>query len=191
MENISVTNATLLNSYKTDKTTYSREKIYSGKASLSSTIICLIAEGGENFIDYITRHGLAAEPNLLVLPSNHHYYYDRNDLRGIKTVINLKELNFVKDLDTFLYNLHGILPPDANLIGCFSSSQTQTREGLLTKFINRVNNFLDAKTYHNLDTDDALELLQTHGFRVSDLTESDGLTYFFSQNICQPAKISA
>jgi len=192
IENITVSNANLVNNYITDKTTFTRDRIYTGKVSLSSTAIYLIAEGGENFIDYLSRHGLAAESgNLLVLPSNHHYYYDKKDLRGVKTVINLKGLNFVKDLNTFLFNLHDILSPDANFVGCFSNNQTQPGESLLSRVINRVNNFLDAKTYHNLETDDALELLESHGFRVSDLSEINGLTYFFSQNICQPVKISA
>jgi hypothetical protein len=190
IENLTVTNDTLSNSYIADKTTYSRDNIYSGRVSISSTVIYLIAEGGETFINYITRHGLNAESgNLLVLPSNHHYYYDRKDLRGIKTVINLRELNFVKDLNAFLYNLHDILSPDAYFVGCFSSYQTQTSESLLSRFINKVNNFLDARTYHNLDMDDALKLLESHGFRVSDLSEINGLTYFFSQNICQPVTI--
>ena len=49
-------------------------------------------EEGENFANYIDQIGLAKDPNLLVLSSLHHYYYDAEEMTNVKTVVNLKEL---------------------------------------------------------------------------------------------------
>ena len=78
----------------------------------------LLAEGGENFYHYITWLGLSKDPNLMILSSIHHYYYDFNDLKGVKTLINLKKLNQINHIDTFLNNVIRVLPQKAKFVGC-------------------------------------------------------------------------
>jgi hypothetical protein len=61
----------------------------------------LMNEEGENFANYIDQLGLAKDPNLVVLSSLHHYYYDAEEMTNVKTIVNLKELNQIKQLKIF------------------------------------------------------------------------------------------
>jgi hypothetical protein len=151
----------------------------------------LTAEDGKNFFRYLKSFNLSKGPDLLILPPNDHYYYDENDLKSVKTLINLKKLNLIKFPDTFLQNLFGILPSNVNFIGCFSDSKTLRRKRFLSGLSTRFNNLLDSKTNYFMDKKYVSELLEKYGFKVIDITEMNGLTYFYSQNISQPAEISA
>jgi hypothetical protein len=191
MENFTVNNSNVFNNYKSELSGFSRDSIYSGNMSHNSTSIYLLADGDENFLDYLNSRGIRGGSDLLVLPSNYHYFYDRKDLRGIKTVINLRELNYIKDLNAFLYNLHFILPADASLFGRFSAERTDTIGDLLSTFINRFNNFIDLRTFHSLGKKEVQKLMEIHGFRISDLSETDGSNYFHSQNNCPSSRPAA
>jgi hypothetical protein len=87
----------------------------------------------------------------------------------------------------FLHTLFNVLPHDANFIGCFSDDKKLKHNGghyykpsrLLKRFIN----FIDSKADHIMDKNEVSELLSSHGFKIVDMTEIDGITYFYSQNI--------
>jgi hypothetical protein len=142
----------------------------------------LIAEGGENFFNYLDWHGLANEPNMLVLSSKLHYYYSYEDFKGVTTLINLKRLNLIKPLDGFLKNIYNILPPKTNFIGCFSDRKTQSGIGIASRLYRKFINFLDSRTDIDLDKKDILRLFKSHGFKIIDMTEINGLTYFRTLN---------
>jgi hypothetical protein len=143
----------------------------------------LIAEGGENFFDYLRCHGLADEDNMLVLSSRRHYYYDPNELQSITTLINIKKLNLIKHLDSFLQSVVLVLSPESNFIGCFSDWKTQKGVGLHSRMYKGLINFLDAKIDAEYDKSYVSKLLESHGFKVMDMTEINGLTYFRAQNV--------
>ena len=143
----------------------------------------LIAEGGENFFNYLRRHGLADEDNMLVLSSRRHYYYDPNELQSVTTLINIKKLNLIKHLDSFLQSVVLVLSKDSNFIGCFSDWKTQKGNGLHSRMYKGLINFLDAKIDAEYDQHYVSKLLESHGFKVMDMTEINGLTYFRAQNI--------
>ena len=86
--------------------------------------ISVVAEGGVNFFRYLKNLGLSGEPNLIILSSRNHYHCDENDLKSVRTLINLKKLNLIKHLDLFLNALVRILPPETNFIGRFSYRNT-------------------------------------------------------------------
>jgi hypothetical protein len=68
------------------------EKALSYEKSRTSPVLeNILSEGGDDFFRYLTWIGLAKEPNLMVLSSMHHYYYDHKDMIGIRTLINLKK----------------------------------------------------------------------------------------------------
>ena len=50
---------------------------------------------------------------------------------------------------------------------------------------------MDSKTDHNIDKKDVSGLLEKSGFNVVDITEINGLTFFYSQNVRQPIEIKA
>jgi hypothetical protein len=142
----------------------------------------LVSEVDENFMNYLNWHGLANEDNLLFLSSKLHYYYDYEELKGVTTLINLKQLNLVKHLDDFLRTLYNGLSPKTNFIGCFADRKTQKGIGITSRLYKRFLNFLDARIAVEIDSKDFSRLLESHGFKVIDMTEINGLTYFRTQN---------
>jgi len=163
------------------RTSFKGKQIPSEKIKNNPVIDNLIAEGGENFFHYINWLGLANEPHMLVLSSTHHYYYDNNDFKGVTTLINLKKLNLIKHLDSFLRIICHLLSPKTNFIGCFTDKKTKNRDSVTSKMYKKVLNFLDSKTDVAIDKKDFTILLESHGFKLLDMTEIDGLTYFISQ----------
>ena len=157
--------------------------ISSEKPNFSRDNFSLTAEGGRNFFHYLKSFNLFKEPELLILSPNIHFYYDENDLKGVRTFIILKKLNLIKDLDTFLHTVFLILPENINFVGCFSDSKTVDGNGFLTGLSTRFNNFLDSRTDHNMDKKDVSDLLEKHGFKIIDMTEMNGLTFFYSQTL--------
>jgi hypothetical protein len=153
----------------------------SGKPNFSPDNFSLTAEGGKNFFHYLKSFNLFKEPELLILSPNIHFYYDENDLKGIKTFILLKKLNLLKEPDTFLHTVSQILPAEVNFVGCFSDSKALEGNGFLSEITTRVTNFLDFKTVHIMDRKDVSELLNKHGFKIIDMSEINGLTFFYSK----------
>ena len=143
----------------------------------------LIAEGGENFYNYLAWNGLADEDNMLVLSSRHHYYYDPNELKSITTLINVKKLNLIKHLDAFLQSIVHVLSPESNFIGCFADWKSQKGARLTSRMYKGFINFLDARIDVELDKKYISRMLESHGFIVLDMTEINGLTYFRAKNL--------
>ena len=178
-----------------DKTNFNIEMLSYGRTNFSPAIINKIAEAGENFFRYLKSLGLSKEPDLMILSSKHHYNYDENDLKSVRTIISFKKLNLIKYLDAFLYALVRILPQNVNFIGCFSDSNTLKGNGFLfcqpSRLFNRFINFLDSSTNHSMDKNIVSEVLERNGFKVVDMTEMHGLTYFYSQKINKSVELNA
>jgi hypothetical protein len=165
----------------------------------------LIAEGCESFADYIDWLGLGKDPNLIILSSTQHYYYDEDDLKNVSAVVNLKQLNQIKNLDILFKTIFKIIPQKSNFIGCFAeknrhlefplknSSTSKTSDtnsealenGIVSRFsfLNLIINIMDSKTSRYMTRRDVYQLLDTHGFKIMDLTELNGLTYFLAQKV--------
>ena len=165
----------------------------------------LSAEGSEDFICYIEWLGLEKDPDLLVLSSKHHYYFDVEEMKNVKSVINLKELNNIKDIKGLLHKIFHIIPQKSYFIGCFvdnkknngfelRKSQSAFRNrinseavenGILSRipFLNMLFSLLDSKTNNYLSRSSASLLIEGHGFKVLDMTELNGMTYFCAQRI--------
>jgi len=146
----------------------------------------LLAEGGENFYHYINWLGLGKDPNLMVLSSIHHYYYDFNDLKGIKTLINLKKLNEINHIDTFLGNVFRVLPSKANFVGCFKDNKIRGGIGApfyqSFKLLNGLINMINSRTDKFMTRKDVIKLLETHDFRIVDMTEISNITFFCAES---------
>jgi len=186
MENISASENISFINENSNGAGSNKETGFNGRNSISPSIVSMIAEGGETFFRYLKNLGLSKEKNLMVLSSSHHYYYDENDLRSIKTLVNLKKLNMMKHLDTFLQTLIRILPQDANFVGCFSDNgSTKNRFAFVNPSLlfNRILNFLDSKTDYPMGRNEVAQILQAHGFEIVDMTEVNGVTYFYSKNV--------
>jgi len=119
---------------------------------------------------------------MLVLSSKHHYYYDHNELESVTTLINIKKLNLIKHLDSFLHSVCNILSPKTNFVGCFHDWKIQKDSGLTSRMYKGFINFIDDKVDISIDKNEVSRLLESNGFKVLDMTEINGLTYFRAQN---------
>lgn len=182
MEGISVLNRSVITSDSREMTSFLRTKISDGAIKKNQVPDKQVAEVDEIFLNYLNLHGLANEDNLLVLSSKLHYYYDYEELKEVTTLINLKKLNFVKHLDNLLHTLSNGLSPKTNFVGCFADRKSQKGVSVVSRFYKRFLNFLDSKTDVEIDSKDFSRLLESHGFKVLDMTEINGLTYFRTQN---------
>jgi hypothetical protein len=165
------------------RTNYDGAFISDERNNKSPEIVKLLAEGGKTFYRYLKWQGLTSDPNLLVLSSKHHYYYDHNELNYTTTLIILKKLNLIQHIDSFLQVLHFVLSPGANFIGYFIESNAQKGSGLISRLNKGFTNLLDSRINRKLDRDRVSKLLESHGFKVLDMTLINGLTYLRTENI--------
>ncbi len=191
MENNRATEELQQNSDNIYQTIISIESKYE-KTDTSEFTLGLPVEEGKNFFRYLKNFNLSKDPDLLILPPNNHYYFDEKELHHIRTLINLKNLNLIKDLDSFLYTLARLLPDEANFLGYFSYNKFSfTGDSLISGLYTRFNNFLDFRTDHNLDEKELSLRLHKYGFRIIDMTEMNGRTYFYAQKPDHSSKLRA
>jgi hypothetical protein len=174
-------------------------------AVASEAVDKLITEGGESFYDYVTELGLAKDSNLIVLSSLHNYYYDSDEMNNAETVVNLKELNQIKQLKSLLYSHLHFLPPKCNFVGCFVNNEKVERYalrnhthpgekilnnddlelGIVSRFplVNMLYSVMDLKTNMYMSERSVTLLLRVNGFKVLDMTDLNGLTFFHAQKV--------
>jgi hypothetical protein len=195
MENVYTLTPTYFVNDLIDQLKINGEKISFGRTNLTPALASMIAEGGIDFYSYLKKLGLNREPNLMVLSSRHHYYYDESDLKNIRTLVNIKKLNLIKSPEAFLNNLIRILPRDAYFIGCFYDSKNSRKNGKSffqpSKLFNRFVNLLDSRTDRSMNSVEVTKMLESHGFKMIDMTEIDGITYFNAKSVGIPEKVRA
>lgn len=165
----------------------------------------LAAEGCENYFDYVKLLGLEKDPNLIALSSLHHYYYDAEDLREVKTVVNLKQLNQIKKVRDFLQSINLVLSHESYFIGSFTDRKSLNRlfinslPGQIRKsandeamengiesgipLLNILYDILDSRTNRYMTKKTVISMLEGAGLKVLDMTELNGLTYFCTNKV--------
>jgi hypothetical protein len=194
MENISVTETNQIFNSSAVKH-HDRDKTSHGISGFFPAIVTMIAEDGENFFRYLKDLGLSRENNLVVLSSRHHYFYDENELKNVKTLINLRKLNMIKYLDEFLFTLVQVLPPDTKFLGCFSDYAVSGKNEASfldpVKLIRRkINNFYSSGE-RIMNKSKVSDILESYGFKIINMTVINGLTYFCSHYVRKPVKLTA
>lgn len=162
-----------------------------------------IAGISDDFSFYLRKLHLEGDPNMIVLSSSNHYYYEAEDLKNVKTLVNVKQLNHINQVREFLDNIFSLLPSNSFLTGCFSDNEDQIRfladshkpnrkiagqfdpaeNGIASRnaFLNMVYNILDIKTNRYLTKKTVNRELEISGWKIVDMTEIKGLTYFCAQ----------
>ena len=196
------------------KTQRPQTKTYPGqRANLCDLVVAndavekLITEGGAGFYTYVDSCGLSMDSNLIVLSSRHHYYYDADEMDKAKTVVYLKELNQIKEIKTLLHSHIHFLPSGCNFVGCFvnnkkierftiredttvgeKASNSDNQElGIVSRFpfLNMLYSFMDSKTDAYMSMESVTRMLGVHGFKVINMKEINGITYFHSRKFTQ------
>jgi len=157
----------------------------------------------EDFINYLAQQDLVGETGMLVIPSNRHFFYDAEDMRKVKTVVSLKQLNHIREMKDFLKTIADLLPQSSNFIGCFIDNKAQSgfsdeysnltgsefnqaetyENGIESRipFINRMYSFIDSRTNRYLTRRRVKNLLEECGLQVVEMTNLHGMTYFYTQ----------
>jgi len=165
----------------------------------------LAADVREDLFSYLDRMGLINESGMLVIPSTRHFFYDADDLKGVKTIVNLKQLNHVREIRDFLKKVSELLPQKSNFVGCFVDNNTQNgfadkysnlprqlsekaevfENGIESRipFINRMYSFIDFRTNRYLTRRTVSHLLEECGLQLVGMTELNGLTYFCTEKV--------
>ena len=168
----------------------------------------LSEETRQDLFNYLHQVGLTSESSLLVIPANRHFFYDKDDLKGVRTIVNLKQLNHIREMREFLKTLFNILPSKSIFVGCFIDNKKQNgfsysyfnsgrlsdrteayENGIESRipFINRMYNFMDSRTNRYLTKKSVITSLKDCGFEVLEMTEISGMTFFSTQKIAPAA----
>jgi len=171
------------------------DKSTHGISGFFPAIVTMIAEDGDNFFRYLKDLGLSRENNLVVLSSRHHYFYDENELKHVKTLINLRKLNMIKYLDEFLFTLVQVLPTDTKFLGCFSDCDDSVKNDRsffrpLKHLGHKISNLYPGNE-RVLNKNKVMEMLESYGFQIIDMTGMNGLTYFCAKYNGKPAELRA
>jgi len=181
----------------------SRRVTSSRESKLNHLLSELNSEVRRDLITYLEGMGLDDEPAILVIPSSRHYFYDAEDIKGVKTIVNLKQLNYVKEIRDFLHKIAELLPRESSFVGCFIDNKSQNgfsdkysnlpkdlsekaeayENGIESRipFINRMYSFIDLKTNRYLTRKTVSNLLEECSLQLIGMTELNGLTYFHTR----------
>ena len=187
---------------QTVKATYQKGML-SGNTRISKLFEELPERVREDFVNYLAQQDLAGETGMLVIPSNRHFFYDAEDMRKVKTVVSLKQLNHIREMKDFLKTIADLLPQSSNFIGCFIDNKAQSgfsdedsnlagpelnqaetyENGIESRipFINRMYSFIDSRTNRYLTRRRVKNLLEECGLQVVEMTNLHGMTYFYTQ----------
>ncbi len=170
-----------------------------------SNLEIIALEGSEDFVNYIEWLGFANDPNLVVISSMHHYFYDTEEMKSVRTVVSLIELNQIKQVAGFINSIFDLISQKSYFIGCFVDNRAKNRYSLRNNptsdnslrkseavengissripFFNMLYNLLDSKINKYLSRSEVTQMLSDRGFKVLDMTELNGITYFCAQRL--------
>jgi hypothetical protein len=158
----------------------------------------------ETFKNYLEKLHLVNDTNnTLVLSSSSHYYYESEELKKVKTLVNVKQLNHITQLNEFLNSIFCTLPPGSYLVGCFSDNKNQYRflsdshkpqnkisgqfdlveNGISSRIplLNMIYSIMDTRTNRYMTKSSVKLHLEEAEMKVLDMTEINGLTFFCAQ----------
>jgi hypothetical protein len=202
MKNKTVTKTKNVVSNQEDRLLSPKKNPITKKPVVSQIYEQLAGEGQEDFFSYLEWLGLAKKPDLLILTSSHHYYFEVEDLKNVRAVVNLNQLNNIKRVKDFLQTVYFVLPHKCHFIGCFTDNKNQNSlltskkplhqiekqgymnesdDGPWSSFLNMLYGIIDSKTNRSLTKKTVQFMLEDAGLKILDITEFNGLTYFCTQ----------
>jgi hypothetical protein len=202
MKSKTTTKTNKVNDNQRDKDSSLKSSALIKRPAVSPVYKELVEEGHEDFYNYLDWLGLAKSHHLLILTSSHHYYFEVEDLKSIKTVVNLNKLNNIKSIKDFLQGIYNVLPYKCYFIGSFTDNRkhngffpskkspssidgedfnSESDPGPWNSFLNLLYGIIDSKTNRYLTEKGVKLYLEETGLKILDMTEFNGLTYFCTQ----------
>jgi hypothetical protein len=141
----------------------------------------------------------------MVLPFANHYYYEPKDLKNIKILVNLKQLNDIKNIRDFLRNVSAVLPLKSYFIGTFFNNKdkniflsdphkqdtassghfdlVENGISLRVPFLNFLYRLIDFRIERYMTIKSVSLHLEEVSLKVLNVTDIKGLTYFCAQKV--------
>ncbi len=174
------------------------------KASRSSLYHDLLEEAGEDVVYYLESFNLMQNQNFILLSSIRHYLYGPEELRNVKTVINLKLINPAKQIRFCLKTMNRVLPKRGIFVGCFLEYKAYEYKNLQynsvmfrhvlgftywfsnwviprVPVLSSFQYFVNPKKMQCLTITKMRKKLEKNGFKLIDVSEIGGVAYFISQ----------
>ena len=201
MKNIIPTNSeTLAGTTRIKNSVYHRKSVLKDP-SRENLYRTLCNDGCEDFYNYIDWLDLAKSTDAIVLPASSSFFYMPDDLRNAELVINLKPLNLIEDLGSFLAETYSMLPAYSYFTGCFEpyDSTTEGRTAIKRYVLqedhlnskkekqpvswiqNIIKNIFDTGSKRYLTTKSLISSMRSAGFTVLDTTRLNDKIYFCVQ----------
>ena len=158
----------------------------------------------DNFSNYLEKLHMEKVRNLMVLSTNH-YYYETEDLKWVKILVNVKQLNDIKQVRDFLTSICSVLPEKSYFIGCFFDNKKQNifysdphkppqkitgqfdpeENGISSRipYLNMIYNLIDFKVNRFLTKTSVYSYLKEAALKLRDVTEIEEITYFCAQKV--------
>ncbi|NMC37123.1 MAG: hypothetical protein GYA41_02235 [Bacteroidales bacterium] len=152
-----------------------------GILSLKSTVLeHLLLNGCEDLHNYVCWTGLAREKGIMVLLPISHYHYDFEDLKGVRILISQKKLNNVKHLESYLHTLFKAMPGDGYFFGCFECNDKPAsgKTSVTASKFRCSMKYPEAQPERLFTRKGVSIILEGHGYKLIDLTDINGITYF-------------
>jgi len=176
------------------------------KAGRGSLYNDLLDEAGQDVVYYLECYNLIQSGNFILLSSKRHYLYGPDELKQLKTLINLKLINQGEQITFCLKTMNRVLPTKGFFVGrfldykCYERHILQTYPSVLGHvllFIGWLDNKVipllpliswlhykvNPKKIKFLTTLKMRKLLEKNGFMLVDVREIRELTYFISQKV--------
>jgi hypothetical protein len=169
----------------------------------NSPISQLTSDFSESFSDYIAILNIPRDLNIMILPSAKHYYYEAKDLKKVKILVNLKQLNDIKNIWDFLRTVSAVMPLKSYFIGTFFNHRDKNiflsdphkpaaaasepfdlvENGISSRvpFLNLLYRLIDFRIERYMTKTTVSLHLDKVSLKVLNMTDIKGLTYFCAQ----------
>ncbi len=146
----------------------------------------LIKEENKDFFNYIKDLNLDKENStMLILPSNRFFFYMLTEISHIRTIVFLKQLNYVIDILELLHSFYQMTSEGAILYGCFLNNKKidviPTKKHRYSKFFKGLISIMDLQMHHLLSEKSVYDFFLSHNFKIMNMKEINGVTYFYAK----------
>jgi len=166
----------------------------------------LINEAGEELFNFLDSRGITVNTNIILLSSFRHYLYESEELKHVKTIVNLRPINNIRFVRYCLNALNRILPIGGTFIGCYIDSGINKNRKANSRSIVKNNDLLLLDSFENkgtiikpfynwfykiinsnylkfLSRNKVVTILEKGGFLITETVLINGITYFISKKI--------